>query len=54
MRKLVLLIFFFVLTTYAFNIAVYAEDVPESKEQPGVAASDDKSLAKDATKEMKT
>jgi phospholipid-binding lipoprotein MlaA len=51
MRKLVLLVFFFILTTYAFNISVYAEDVPDSKEQPGVAASDDKSLAKDATNE---
>jgi phospholipid-binding lipoprotein MlaA len=47
MRKLVLLISFFVLTTYAFNISVYAEDVPDSKEQPAVATSDDKSLAKD-------
>jgi phospholipid-binding lipoprotein MlaA len=47
MRKLVSLIFFFVLTTYAFNISVYAEDVPDSKEQPVVAASDDKSLAED-------
>jgi phospholipid-binding lipoprotein MlaA len=51
MRKLVLLISFFVLITYAFNISVYAEDVPDSKEQPAVAASDDKSLAKDATNE---
>ncbi|MGR3174205.1 MAG: MlaA family lipoprotein [Candidatus Scalindua sp.] len=51
MRKLVLLIFFFALTTYAFDISVYAEDVPDSKEQPGVAASDDKSLAKDVTNE---
>jgi phospholipid-binding lipoprotein MlaA len=51
MRKLVLLISFFVLTTYAFNISVYAEDVPDSKEQPAVTASDDKSLAKDATSE---
>ncbi len=51
MRKLVILISFFVLTTYAFNIYVYAEDVPDSKEQPAVAASDDKSLAKDATGE---
>ncbi len=51
MRKLVLLVFFFILTTYAFNISVYAEDVPDSKEQPGVAASDDKGLAKDATNE---
>ena len=51
MRKSVLIIFFIVLTTYAFNISVYAEDVPDSKEQPGVVASDDKSLAKDATNE---
>ena len=51
MRKLVLLIFFFALTAYAFNISVYAEDVPDSKEQPAVTASDDKSLAKDATNE---
>ena len=51
MRKLVILISFFVLTTYAFNISVYAEDVPDSKEQPAVAASDDKSPAKDATDE---
>ena len=53
MRKIVLLIFFFVLvlTTHTFNISVYAEDVPDSKEQPGIAASDDKSLAKDATNE---
>lgn len=51
MRKLVLLIFFFALITYAFNISVYAEDVPDSKEQPGIAASDDKSLAKDVTNE---
>ncbi len=51
MRKLVLLISFFVLITYEFNISVYAEDVPDSKEQPAVAASDDKSLAKDATNE---
>ncbi len=51
MRKLVLLVFFFILTTYAFNISVYAEDVPDSKEQPVVAASDDKDLAKDATNE---
>jgi len=51
MRKLVILISFFVLTTYAFNIYVYAEDVPDSKEQPAVAASDDKSLAQDATGE---
>ena len=51
MRKLVLLISFFVLTTYAFNISVFAEDVPDSKEQPAVAASDDKSLAEDATNE---
>ncbi len=51
MRKLVILISFFVLTTYAFNISVYAEDVPDSKEQPAVAASDDKSLAEDATNE---
>ncbi len=51
MRKLVLLISFFVLTTYAFNISVYAEDVPDSKEQPAVTANDDKSLAKDATNE---
>lgn len=51
MRKIVLLIFFFALTLYAFNISVYAEDVPDSKEQPAVAASEDKSLAKDATKE---
>jgi phospholipid-binding lipoprotein MlaA len=49
MRKLAILISFFVLTAYAFNISVYAEDVPDSKEQPAVAASDDKSLAKDAT-----
>jgi hypothetical protein len=53
MRKLAIaiLISFFVLTTYAFNISVYAEDVPDSKEQPAVAASDDKSPAKDATDE---
>ncbi|MFQ5686068.1 MAG: VacJ family lipoprotein [Candidatus Scalindua sp.] len=52
MRKLFLLIFFFVLTAYAFNISVYAEeDVPASKKQPGVAASDDKSPVADATKE---
>ena len=49
MRKLAILISFFVLTAYAFNISVYAEDVPDSKEQPAVVASDDKSLAKDAT-----
>ena len=49
MRKLAILISFFVLTAYAFNISVYAEDVPDSKEQPAVAASDDKSPAKDAT-----
>jgi len=51
MRKLAILISFFVLTAYAFNISVYAEDVPDSKEQPAVAASDDKSPAKDATDE---
>jgi phospholipid-binding lipoprotein MlaA len=34
-----------------FNISVYAEDVPDSKEQPAVAASDDKSLAEDVTNE---
>ncbi len=49
MRKLAILISFFVLTAYAFNISVYAEDVPDSKEQPAVVASDDKSPAKDAT-----
>jgi len=52
MRKSVLLlIFFFVLTAYAFNISVFAEDVPDSKEQPGVAASDDKGLASNAANE---
>lgn len=51
MRKLVLLMSIFVLTTYAFNISVCAEDVPDSKEQPGVAASDDKSPVKDADNE---
>jgi phospholipid-binding lipoprotein MlaA len=51
MKKLVLLIFFFVLTTYAFNISVNAEDVPDSKEQPGVVAGNDKSLAEDAANE---
>jgi phospholipid-binding lipoprotein MlaA len=51
MRKLAILISFFVLITYAFNMSLYAEDVPDSKEQPAVAASDDKSPAKDATDE---
>ncbi len=49
MRKLAILILFFVLTAYAFSISLYAEDVPDSKEQPAVTASDDKSLVKDAT-----
>ncbi|MFQ5787903.1 MAG: MlaA family lipoprotein, partial [Thermodesulfobacteriota bacterium] len=49
MKKLVLLICLFVLPTYAFNLSTYAENVPDSKEQPGVAASDDKGLDKEAT-----
>ncbi len=55
MRKLVLLVFFFVSITYAFNISVYADDVPDSKEQPGVVASEDKSITEvDATNEEDT
>jgi len=38
MRKLVLLLCFFVLTMYTFNISLFAEDVTASKEQPAVTA----------------
>ena len=36
MRKLVLLMCFFVLTLYAFNISLFAEDTTASREQPVV------------------
>jgi len=42
MRKLVLLICFFVLTMYAFNISLFAEDSTASREQPVVSESGDK------------
>jgi len=37
MRKLVLLMCFFVLTIYAFNISLFAEDTTASREQPVVS-----------------
>ena len=37
MRKLVLLMCFFVLTIYAFNISLFAEDTTASREQPAVS-----------------
>ncbi|MCP4255224.1 MAG: VacJ family lipoprotein [Candidatus Scalindua sp.] len=49
MRKLVLLMCFFVLTMYTFNISLFAEDTTASREQPAVSEqpvvseSDDKS-----------
>ena len=42
MRKLVLLMCFFVLTMYTFNISLYAEDSTASREQPVVSESDDR------------
>ena len=41
MRKLVLLVCFFVLTMYTFNISLFAEDSTASREQPAVNKSDD-------------
>ncbi len=42
MRKLVLLICFFVLTMYTFNTSLLAEDVTASKGQPSVIAGEEK------------
>ncbi len=42
MRKLVLLMCFFVLTMYTFNTSLFAEDVTASKEQPVVTAGEEK------------
>ena len=42
MRKLVLLMCFFVLTMYTFNISLFAEDSTASREQPVVSESGDK------------
>lgn len=47
MRKLVLLICFFVLTMYTFNISLFAEDSTASRKQPVVSEGGDKNLVID-------
>lgn len=46
MRKLVLLMCFFVFTMYTFNLSVFAEDSTASREQPVVSESGDKDPVK--------
>ena len=41
MKKLVLIMFFLLFTIFTFNISVYADDVPDSKEQADVAAEEE-------------
>jgi phospholipid-binding lipoprotein MlaA len=52
MRKLVLLMCFFVFTVYTFNISLFAEDSTASREQPVVSESGDKNPVIDTSSDI--